>query len=144
MRTRWRKVLRDLAQNKTRSFLVVAAIAVGLTGFGSLLSTYSILTRELNAGYLATNPASATLKVDRMDPDLITAVRRFPGVGEVEERRTVSARVRTGPNEWRNAVLFIIKDFNNIHVSTLKPENGSWPPADGEILVDATHWEWLT
>ncbi|MCI0606169.1 FtsX-like permease family protein [bacterium] len=136
MRTRWRKTVRDLLQNIWRSLMVVLAIAIGLSGFSSLLSTYSILTRELNEGYLATNPASATLWTDRIDDALSAELRRFPEVAQLEERRMLSARVRVGPNEWRNALLFVIKDFNNIRVNTLKPQKGKWPAGNGEILIE--------
>ena len=86
MPARWSKVGRDLLQHKTRSALAVMAIAIGLFGFGSLLATYSILTRELNSGYLATNPASATLWVDRIDARLLDTVRRIPGLRQTEQR----------------------------------------------------------
>src|SRR5262245_40949861 len=117
MRIRWNKVIADLRLNAARSFLVVAAIAIGLAGFGALLSTYSILTRELNSGYLATNPASATLFTDNVDDALLNAVRNFDGIAQAERRRSISARVRIGPNEWRNAVLFIPDNFKNIQIS---------------------------
>ncbi len=136
MKTRWYKVLRDLLQNKTRSVLAILAIAIGVSGFGSLLSTYSILTRELNAGYLETNPASATSGPIGLIQELTKEVQNFPGIDEVEERRSINARIRVGANEWRNAVLFIIKDYSNIRVSRLKPEKGMWPPADREILIE--------
>ena len=129
MRTRWNKALRDLWLNRTRSLLAVLAIALGVTGFGSVLSTYSILTRELNAGYLATNPASATLWTDRIDEKLAAEVRKFAGLQEVEERRMIHGRMRIGPNEWRDVRIFVIQNFANIRVSTLKPQKGKWPPS---------------
>ena len=136
MKTRWNKVLRDLRQNKTRSILAVLAISLGVAGFGSVLSTYSILTRELNEGYLETNPASATIWTDKIDEQTTAQLSSLTDIKRVEERRSISARVRIAPNEWRNAVLFIIKDYKNIRVSILKPQAGKWPPDDGEILVE--------
>lgn len=136
MSTRWHKVFRDLTGNKTRSALAILAITVGVTGFGSVLSTYSILIRELNTGYLATNPASATLWVDRVDDQMRAQIQTHPGIDQIEERRSLSARLRVGVNDWRNAVLFVIKDFRKIRVSTLQPEEGKWPPGDGEILIE--------
>ena len=57
MTTRWRKVFRDFEEQSPRALLAVLAIAVGLAGFTAVLSSYAILTRELNNGYLATNAA---------------------------------------------------------------------------------------
>src|SRR6185436_7691965 len=31
---------------------------------------------------------------------------------------------------------FVVKDYGNIRVSKLTPEQGAWPPADGEILIE--------
>jgi putative ABC transport system permease protein len=136
MRIRWNKIIGDLRLNAARSFLVVLAIAIGLAGFGALLSTYSILTRELNSGYLATNPASATLYTDAVDDELLQALQHFRDIHQVERRRSVSARLRTGPNEWRNAILFILNDFQNIQINIVRPQLGKWPPMEGEILIE--------
>ena len=54
----WKKTIRDFWQESTRTALVVLAIAIGITGFAAVLSAYAVLTRELDKGYLATNPAS--------------------------------------------------------------------------------------
>jgi putative ABC transport system permease protein len=136
MTTRWRKTIRDFQQESTRTILVVAAIAAGIAGFTAVLSGYAILTRELNRGYLATNPASATLRTDSVDDDLIAAVAATPGVRDVEARRSVSGRIKGGTTGWRNLVLFVVKDFRNIRVSKINPERGAWPPASGEILIE--------
>lgn len=136
MTTRWRKAIRDFQQESTRTILVVAAIAAGIAGFTAVLSGYAILTRELNRGYLATNPASATLRTDSADDDLIAAVAATPGVRDVEARRSVSGRIKGGTTGWRNLVLFVVKDFRNIRVSKINPERGAWPPASGEILLE--------
>jgi len=133
---RWHKVIRDLWQNKARAFLVVLAIAVGIFGFGSVAVSYSILARELNNGYLATNPASATLWTDPFDDDFVQAVRNLPGIRDAVGRQTVTGRIRVGPDEWRTLWLFVIGDYANIRVNLLEPEQGAWPPADGEILLE--------
>jgi putative ABC transport system permease protein len=123
-------------EQRTRTALVVLAIALGISGFSTVLSTYAILTRELDRGYLATNPASATLRTDAIDDALVAAVLSGHGVSDAEPRRTVNGRIKTGPMEWRNLILFVVKDYGNIRVSTLVPEKGAWPPAAGEILIE--------
>ena len=40
---RWHKVIRDLWSNKTKTILVVLAIAVGLFAFGSVFITQDVL-----------------------------------------------------------------------------------------------------
>lgn len=132
----WHKALRDFWYERTRSILVVLAIAIGIAAFASVLASYAILTRDLNRGYLATNPASATLYVDAIDDDLVAAVLANRAVSDAEPRRSVRGRFKVGPAEWRQLVLFAVKDYGDIRVSRLEPQQGAWPPATGEILLE--------
>ena len=130
------KVIRDFWQERTRTVFVVLAIAIGISAFLAVLASYAILTRELDNGYLETNPASATLRTDKLDDELVAAVAASKSVSDAEARRTLTGRIKVGPVEWRNLTLFVVKDFGNIRVSTLKPQQGAWPPAPGEILIE--------
>jgi putative ABC transport system permease protein len=131
-----RKAVRDFSQERVRTALVVLAIALGISGFAAVLASYAILTRALNEGYLGTNPASATLRTDRVDDELLAAARSHPQIGEAEARGVVTGRIKTGPVEWRNLTLFVMRDFGDIRVSTLKREQGAWPPDAGEMLIE--------
>src|SRR5919205_3973682 len=97
---RWRKVLRDLWSNKTRTLLVVLSIAVGVFAVGTIVSSRLILSSDLSANYAATNPASALLRTAPFDNELVETVRRMDGVGEAEGRRRVAVRIQIGPDEW--------------------------------------------
>ena len=136
MTTLWKKAIRDFWQERARTVLVVLAIALGISAFAAVMSSYAILTRELDLGYLATNPASAVLRVDSMDNDLVKAILQNPEVSDAEPRRTISGQIKAGPVQWRNLVLFVVEDYGNIRVSKLVPEHGAWPPANGEILIE--------
>jgi putative ABC transport system permease protein len=135
-RPRWRKVFRDLWQNRARMSLVVLAITLGTFGFGTVTGAYSILVRELRDEYLATNPASARLWTDPFDEDFVEAVRDMPAIAEAEGRRTVVGRIEVGPAEWRNIGLWAVRDFDAVRINTLEPEAGAWPPQDREILIE--------
>ena len=91
-----RKTLCDLSQEGTRTVLVVFAIALGIAGFLAVLSAYAVLSREMNREYLATNPASATLRMDKVDDQLIAAVLANGAVRDAEARRIVTGRIRAG------------------------------------------------
>ncbi|MEW6732326.1 MAG: FtsX-like permease family protein [Acidobacteriota bacterium] len=132
----WQKVIRDFWQERSRTVFVVLAIAIGISAFSAVLSSYAILTRELDNGYLETNPASATLRIDKLDDELVAAISKSKGVSDAEARRTLTGRIKVGPMEWRNLTLFVVKDFRDIRVSTLKPQQGAWPPTPGEILIE--------
>lgn len=136
MTTPWRKVVRDFRQEGTRSILVALAMALGIAAFSAVLSTFAILDRELNQGYLATNPASATLRMDRVDEDALKVAASTRGVAIAEARRVVSGRIKAGPAQWRTLMLFVVKDYADIRVSTLVRESGAWPPGPGELLIE--------
>lgn len=136
MNTLWRKAIRDFWHERARTALVVLAIALGISAFAAVLSSYAILTRELDLGYLATNPASAVIRVDSVDDDLVRAILQNPEISDAEPRRTISGQIKAGPAQWRNLVLFVVHDYGNIRVSRLVPESGAWPPANGEILIE--------
>src|ERR1051325_877842 len=136
MTTLWKKAIRDFWQERARTVLVVLAIALGISAFAAVLSSYAILTRELDQGYLATNPASAVLRVDSIDNDLVKAILQNPEVSDAEPRRTIGGQIKSGPVQWHNLILFVVEDYGNIRVSKLVPERGAWPPATGEILIE--------
>ncbi|HVF21432.1 MAG TPA: FtsX-like permease family protein [Pyrinomonadaceae bacterium] len=136
MTTPWRKAIRDFWSERARTILVILAIALGISAFAAVLASYAILTRELDRGYLETNPASAVLRVDSIDDELVAAVLQNPDVSDAEPRRVVTGQIKSGPMHWRNLILFVVKDYGDIRVSKLEPEQGGWPPAVGEILIE--------
>jgi putative ABC transport system permease protein len=110
---RWRKVIRDLWVNKTRTILVVLSVAVGVFSIGMVAGSNQILFRDLKQSWLAASPASATLFTQPFDDTLVEAVRKIPGVGWAEGRRIVNVRVKR-EGEWKDLQLIAVKDFNNI------------------------------
>ena len=136
MNTIWRKAIRDFWNERARTVLVVLAIALGISAFSAVLSSYAILTRELDLAYLATNPASAVIRVEAIDDELVKAILQNPEVSDAEPRRTIRGQIKAGPVQWRNLMLFVVKDYGDVRVSKLVPEEGAWPPAKGEILIE--------
>jgi putative ABC transport system permease protein len=131
-----RKVLSDLSQEGVRTVLVVFATAAGIAGFLAVLSAFAVLTRELNRGYLATNPASATLHMDSVDDGLLAAVRANPEIGAADARRSVAGRIRTAKGDWHTLKLFVMKDFAGMQLSKVDPELGQWPPSTSALLIE--------
>ena len=127
---RWRKLLGDVRAERGRMLLMVAAIAVSLTGVGGVLGAYAVLTREIAASYLGTSPADVTLDMpDGVDTALLTATRQMPGVADASAREVVLGRARIGTaGEWRRLLLFVVDDFNDLRLNTFRSESGAWPP----------------
>jgi hypothetical protein len=133
---RWSKVVADVWRDRSRTALVVLAIGIGLSGFLAVLSTYAILGREINRGYLDTNPASAILRTDAIDDALLASVIARDDVDDADARRVVNARVRIADGTSRHIVLFVIRDFNQLRISTVTSEGGEWPPSPGAVLIE--------
>ena len=83
MNTCIRKIVRDLGEHKGRTFLTVFSMAIGVIGVGAVLCAYAVLMRELDANYMGTTPASASIYLEHVDPALIEAVRQLPAVDRV-------------------------------------------------------------
>ena len=137
LRPRWRKVIRDLWLNKSRTLLVVLSIAIGVFAVGTILNSRIALSTSLARTYRATNPAHATiLTLNTFDEDLVETVRNMREIEAADARRSVTVRLQTGPSEWINTQLVAIPDFEDMKVSIVKPESGAWPPEDHEILLE--------
>jgi putative ABC transport system permease protein len=136
IRPRWRKVLRDVWGNKTRTLLVVLSIAVGVFAVGTTASTWVMMSHDLSADYAAINPSSAILFSAPFDDNLIDAIRSTPGVGDAEGRFNLTVRIKTGPDEWRNLRLEAIDDYRDIRLNKVRPESGAWPPPERELLIE--------
>ncbi len=137
IKPRWRKVWRDLWLNKNRTIVVVLSIAVGVFAVGTIASSQIILSRDLRAAYLATNPAHAwIMTMESFDEDVVKAVEGMRDVKEAEAREQVTLRVKTGPDDWRLLWLVAVPDFDDIKIDKFYPETGAWPPPEHELLIE--------
>jgi putative ABC transport system permease protein len=131
---RWRKVFRDIAGTPLRTSLAVAAMAAGAFGVSMILTSYSILTRELKTTYTDTRPASAILILDGPVTDsVIDATRRVQGVADAEARPVVGGRLLYGNGQWLPLTLFVIRDFRDMRMDRV---TGAKAIADDEILIE--------
>ena len=92
-RLRWIKLIRDLTVERGRILLMLAAITVSLIAIGTVLGTYSILSREIATNYLGTNPASATLEIEGdVNQRVVSLAEQNPQVQQAEARDVILAR----------------------------------------------------
>lgn len=133
---RWKKVIRDLWVNRSRSLMAVLAMTIGVIGIGAVLCAYTILVRELDANYARTKPPSATVTVQPMDSELVKEVQHLQGIGGAEARGFFQARIRLKRDNWKTLLLFVIDDFRAMRIATSKPEEGDWPPSTGDVLIE--------
>ncbi|MEM7125436.1 MAG: ABC transporter permease [Chloroflexota bacterium] len=148
---RWRKVLRDLWHNKTRTFLVILSIAIGVMSVGMISGSQIILQRDMRASYLDTNPRHAVLYTSLFDDKVSRVIEKMPEVAEAEGRREFNVRVQgqqstdlndqTDPNaasdaEWFNLELHVIDDFHQIQINTFRHLSGPVEPPKRTLLME--------
>jgi putative ABC transport system permease protein len=132
---RWRKVVRDLWLNKTRTILVVMSIAVGVFSVGAVATARTILSRDLAAQYAVTNNASATLNFSNIDEQFVRSVRRIPEIENAEGRRVNLLRVPLG-NQRSNLILYAFDDFDDVRIDKFRHEQGKRVPGRREVLLE--------
>ncbi len=135
---RWKKVLRDLWLNKTRTILVVISIAVGIFAVGVIGASQMVLAKQLNESYANINPTGAMMiaLTGSFDKDTLAAVRKMPEIDKAEGRRNIYLRVKKNDDEWINFQFNAVEDFNNIQVDKFWPDQGKWPPGEREVLLE--------
>ena len=136
---RWRKVLRDLWHNKTRTIVVVLSIAVGVFAVGTIVSTQIMLSNDLENAYMATHPASAILFPDRFEQELVDVVRNMEGIETAEGRRNINLQIVTGPDKEIELRTDIFDNYEKIQLNQIKPLSGAWPPPKREILIERSY-----
>jgi putative ABC transport system permease protein len=136
------KLRRDLRATWPRFVLMVVAISVSLTVFGAVLFAWSTSSRETRSAYLGTDPASATILLDRAIPaeqmaTIAAQARARPGVIEATGRTQftsesveINGRVRDIPLQ-----LFVAAPDDPMRMANFEVQLGRWPPAPGEIFV---------
>ena len=139
MNMKWKKVISDLRINPGRIVLVIAALVIGLWGAGSILVSYTILSRDLNENFVRTIPPHAAITsrdFERLD---LAALKRRPEIEKAEFRDFATLRIETRPDEWIPLWLFGVEDFSTFDLAEIfdhHGDRGPVPPPDGAMLVE--------
>ncbi len=135
------KLRRDLRASWPRFLMMVVAITVSLTVFSGVLFAWGASARETSDAYLGTEPASATIVLDRpidaeqmaaiaadtlARPDVIEATGRTQFTSEIE----ANGRLQDLPLQ-----VFVATPDDSMRMAKFEVQEGSWPPAPGEILL---------
>jgi putative ABC transport system permease protein len=144
------KLLRDLKITWPRIVLMILALSITLVIFSGILYTRGITGREMQHAYLSTNPASATIHFERgLDADQMEVieaeVRKQPGISDAAARTQLTLQVQQegggwGPNPLK---IFVAMPNDPMRIERFEVEQGSWPPAAGDILIDRSSFDLL-
>lgn len=144
---RWRKVVRDLSSNKTRSILVVASIAVGIFAVGVVQQLRSVILNTMQEVSVRSNTAYATIITENIDDAMLESIAKVPGVAEVQGESSISVQVQIEPGNWVPMSISVIEDFANRNINTIElltefPQNpdfgaqdSRWP-GKNEIIIE--------
>ncbi len=134
---RWAKVLADLWNNKTRTFLTILTIAVGVFAVGFISSTAIIIMDDMQADYQSANAHGAQIYCEPFNDDLLPAARQTPGVQDVEGRSGLSARILRGAEKIA-IELAAIPPLDDMRIDRLRPQAAGEPLklADQELFLE--------
>ncbi|MEZ4860411.1 MAG: ABC transporter permease [Caldilineaceae bacterium] len=133
---RWRKVIRDVVDNKTRTVLVVLSIAVGVAAIGMVTGSHVVMSHDIPQAYHAINPAHVLIGLSAFDDELVHAVERMPEVAAAEGRNRAETQVRVGADQWKDLRLYAVADYADLRVNKIWPAGGAWPPRKHEVLIE--------
>lgn len=139
MNTKIKKIVGDLWINPGRTVLIIFALVVGLWGVGSILVSYTILSRDLNANFQKTIPQHVTIRSKDFNKLSLSDLRSRPEIEKAEFRDFISLRIETSPNEWIPLWLYGVEDFNNFNLARVFEKKGTGSPVvpkDGEMVIE--------
>ena len=135
------KLRRDLRATWPRVLMMVVAFAVSLTVFSGMLYSWSTARREIPRAYLGTEPASATIVLDRpIGADKMAALaaeaRTRPGVIEATARTQFTTEIEVNGRSRENPLqIFVAAPDDPLRIAKFDVQQGTWPPGPGEILL---------
>ena len=131
-------MFRDASASSGRMVAMTMSIAVGIAAVAAVSTAYEIIAREINAGYLATRPATAEIQMDHVDEADLAWVRARAGVDWAEAGGHEWLRVKVGPDAWLPFLLFVVPDFGVQRIGILRLESGEWPVTSHGIVLERT------
>ncbi|NVO02044.1 MAG: FtsX-like permease family protein [Bacteroidetes bacterium] len=130
------KAFRDLTISPKRTILVVFALVLGIWGVGTVLVSYVILTKDLNANYQSTTPTQVIFHSEKFDQLDLAQFNKRPEVETSELRDFSIHRIEVYPNVWIPLWLYGVESFDKFNLARVFYENGSKTPEPGSILIE--------
>ncbi|HEY5997866.1 MAG TPA: ABC transporter permease [bacterium] len=131
-----RKALSDLRATPGRTALITLALAIGLWGVGSMLVSYTILTRDLRENHIRTSPPHAVLTSKDFGRLDLVAFRSRPEIESAEFRDLSLQRIEVHPEVWVPLYLFGVDDFDAVRLARQFPLEGRASPPPGTMVIE--------
>ena len=140
MNVAFRKVWRDLWNNKGRTLLVVLSIAVGVLALGLITTSNTLLTRQMTVSQIASQPSNVIMYLaGTIDDDTVKSIDRLPDVVDAEGASSLGLRWKpTLDAEWQSASIVALDDYENQRFDVVTLLQGAWPTS-GAMAVEFNH-----
>ena len=139
-RPRWRKVLADLWDNKLRTALVVASIAVGVFAVGTIGNAYAVISEDINVSYASINPANIEIVTDPFEDDLVKSIKNVPGVQDAVGQHFVGVRLSKDGETWISHNVVAQEDAPNSPISQRLPNEGESYPGRRNFVIERNNF----
>lgn len=133
---RWIKLLRDVQAAPGRMMIMLLAMAAGVFGLATLISSYTLLKREVSRNYLSTNPASASLQVEGINAAVMAGVRQLPNIAYAQLGAKVHGSIYGADGARHPLTVFVIEDFTQININSFFAEAGAFGPQPYSLLLE--------
>jgi len=145
---RFRKILRDLTSNRSRTLLVVLSIAVGIFATGAILGARQVLLREFEADFADSLKASITFAVSGVDQSVVDKIAQQDEVIATRGQYLSYSRLRLAQSDgladetllssWDALELHAFSQFDS-QVNRIEPlTTTAWPPRKGDLLIETS------
>ncbi|HDQ70503.1 MAG TPA: FtsX-like permease family protein [Chloroflexi bacterium] len=124
----WRKVWRDLWNNKLRTILVVLSTAVGVFALGLVFGASGMMRERMTESHIASNAPNIEMYTHRFGQDLIYGLMRETNVADVEGESRISTQWKfEGEDDWRDANIIARQDLAEQRMYPVELLEGEWP-----------------
>jgi putative ABC transport system permease protein len=133
----FRKVWRDLWNNKGRTLLVVFSIGVGVLAVGMITASNTLIIRQMTLSQTASQPSNVMLYLGgAIDDATVKSLARLPGVTAAEGVSSISPRWKpTLEANWQNASIIALNDYQHQRFDLVSLRTGRWP-GNGTVAVE--------
>src|SRR5512143_2942773 len=133
----WQKVWFDLWNNKVRAILAVISIAVGVFAVGTIFGMNDQMLTSMDSSHKKDMAQHFTMNLTvAIDREIALALRKVPGVEDVEPFNNIGIRYRLPNDEnWHQGVVMMRDDYRNQKYQLLQLKAGEWPKG-GELGME--------
>lgn len=132
-----KKARSDLFGNRSRILTALLAMVLGTVVFGTFTFTQAMINREIDVEFNVTNPASATILVDRVDENLLALLNDFDGISDYEVGAAHELAMFRPDGKLKKVWLSSSDSFEQREINMITPVEGSFVPGSNDVLVDS-------